>query len=124
MLERGRAMRQTLGVPTGGAVSPGLEQDYQDFINRYVFGEVWCRPGLDLRLRSAITVATLVAQGRSDQLVHHIKAALVNGVTPQEIREIIFHQAAYCGVILAAVAFKVADEILGPYDPVDNERAC
>jgi alkylhydroperoxidase/carboxymuconolactone decarboxylase family protein YurZ len=114
VLERGRAQRAQLGLQRPIPPPPGFDAEYQDFLDRYVFGSMWSRTGLDMRTRSAITVAMLMALGRSDQLGIHLHTALGNGLTPEELREIIFHGAVYCGVPSANAAFKVADEILGP----------
>ena len=99
---------------------PGVDEDYQDFLDRYVFGDVWCRDGLDLRTRSCVTVAMLTAMGRISQLRNHLRAAPGNGVTIDELKEIIFHSAVYCGVALAADAFKALDEVIADLHPRDS----
>ena len=72
--------------------------DFQDLITRYAWGEIWSRPGLDRRTRSAITLTALVALGRDDELAMHVRAALPNGLTADEIKEVLLHSAVYCGV--------------------------
>ena len=72
--------------------------DFQDLITRYAWGEIWTRPGLDRRTRSAITLTALVALGREDELAMHVRAALRNGLTPDEIKEVLLQCAIYCGV--------------------------
>jgi 4-carboxymuconolactone decarboxylase len=86
---------------------------FQDFITRCVWGEVWGRPGLDRRTRSCITVALLAALGHRTELAIHIRAALRNGVTADELREVLLQTAVYAGVPAANAAFAVAQEVLG-----------
>ena len=86
--------------------------DFQDFITRYAWGDVWARPGLDRRTRSAITLTALIALGRDHELAMHVRAALRNGLTPDEIGEVILHSAVYCGVPAANQAFAVAQKVL------------
>lgn len=84
----------------------------QDFISRNAWGTVWCRGGLDLKTRSLITVSMLTALGRAHELKGHIRGALNNGASMEEIREVLLHAAIYCGVPLASDAFRVAQEVL------------
>ena len=86
--------------------------DFQDFITRYAWGEVWSRPGLDRKTRSCITLTTLVALGRLDELELHVRAAVRNGLTEREIGEVFLQSAVYCGVPAANSAFAVAERIL------------
>jgi 4-carboxymuconolactone decarboxylase len=86
--------------------------DFQDFITRYAWGEVWSRPGLDRRTRSCITLAALVALGRFDELELHIRAAQRNGVANEEIKEVLLQCAVYCGVPAANSAFAVFQRVL------------
>jgi 4-carboxymuconolactone decarboxylase len=86
--------------------------EFQDLITRYAWGEIWTRPGLDRRIRSCITVAMLVALNRNDELALHIRAALRNGVTVDELKEILLQTAIYCGVPAANSAFGVAAAVL------------
>jgi 4-carboxymuconolactone decarboxylase len=86
--------------------------DFQDLITRYAWGEIWARPGLDRRTRSAITLTALVALGRLDELAMHVRAALRNGLEADEIKEILLQSAIYCGVPAANSAFAVAQEVL------------
>jgi 3-oxoadipate enol-lactonase/4-carboxymuconolactone decarboxylase len=85
--------------------------EFQDFITRYAWGEIWTRPGLDRRTRSAITITALVALGHENELAMHIRAALRNGLAPDEIKEILLHSAIYCGVPAANSAFAVATKV-------------
>jgi 4-carboxymuconolactone decarboxylase len=86
--------------------------DFQDFITRYAWGEIWARPGLDRRTRSCMTLALLVALGRLEELELHVPAALRNGLTEEEIKEVLLHAAVYCGVPAANSAFAVAQRVL------------
>ena len=89
-----------------------LTADFQDFITRYAWGEIWSRPGLDRRTRSCITITALVAMGREHELAMHVRAALRNGVTPDELREVLLQCAVYCGVPAANAAFAIAQRVL------------
>jgi 3-oxoadipate enol-lactonase/4-carboxymuconolactone decarboxylase len=87
-------------------------EDFQDLITRYAWGEIWTRPGLDRRMRSAMTITALVARGHYEELALHVRAALRNGLTEDEIAEVLLHSAIYCGVPAANAAFKVAQSVL------------
>jgi 4-carboxymuconolactone decarboxylase len=89
-----------------------LTADFQDLITRYTWGEIWSRPGIDRRMRSAITITALVALGRDEELAMHIRAALRNGLTEDEIKEVLLQSAVYCGVPAANSAFAIAQRIL------------
>ncbi|GGZ05748.1 3-oxoadipate enol-lactonase [Streptomyces poonensis] len=86
--------------------------DFQQFLTRYVWGEIWDRPGLDRRTRSCVTLTALVAGGHLEELAFHTRAALRNGLTPAEIKEVLLQAAVYCGVPAASSAFKVAQEVI------------
>ena len=86
--------------------------DFQDLITRYAWGEIWARPGLDRRTRSCITLTALVALGRDEELAMHVRAALRNGLTPDEIKEVLLQSAVYCGVPAANSAFAIAQRVL------------
>ena len=86
--------------------------DFQDLITRYAWGEIWARPGLDRRTRSAITMTALIAVGRFDELPMHVRAALRNGLTRDEIKEVLLQSAIYCGVPAANAAFAIAQRVL------------
>ena len=87
-------------------------EDFQDLITRYAWGEIWTRSGLDRRTRSAITMTALVARGHYEELALHVRAALRNGMTTDEIAEVLLHSAIYCGVPTANAAFRVAQRVL------------
>jgi 4-carboxymuconolactone decarboxylase len=86
--------------------------DFQDFITRYAWGEIWNRPGLDRCTRSCITITALVALGRFDELELHIRAAQRTGVANEEIKEVLLQCAVYCGVPAANSAFAVFQRVL------------
>jgi len=115
--ERGmKIRREVLGdahVDRAQANTTPLTREFQDLITRYAWGEIWARPGLDRRTRSCITVAMTVALNRPDELALHLRAALRNGVTVDELREILLQTVIYCGVPAAHMAFRVAEEVLG-----------
>jgi 4-carboxymuconolactone decarboxylase len=91
-------------------------EEFQDFITRYAWGEIWARPGLDRRTRSCITLTALVALNREHELAMHIRAALRNGLTRDEIKEVLLQSAVYCGVPAANGAFAVFREVLATLD--------
>ena len=95
-------------------------EDFQDLITRYVWGEIWSRPGLDRRTRSCITLTALVALGREHELELHVRAALRNGLTADEIGEVLLQCAVYCGVPAANGAFAIAQRVLETGDPVEG----
>ena len=86
--------------------------DFQDLITRYAWGEIWSRPGLDRRTRSCMTLTALIALGHERELEMHLGAALRNGVTIEEIKEVILQSAIYCGVPSANTAFAIAQRVL------------
>jgi len=90
--------------------------DFQDLITRYAWGEIWTRPGLDRRTRSCITLTALVAGGHQHELAMHVRAALRNGLTRDEIKEVLLQSAVYCGVPAANSAFAIAQEVLAEDD--------
>ncbi len=87
-------------------------RDFQDLITRYAWGEIWTRPGLDRKTRSCLTLTALVALGRDEELAMHVEAALRNGLTADEIKEVLLHAAIYCGVPAANSAFAIAQRVL------------
>ncbi len=115
--ERGMGVRrEVLGdehVNRAMAAATDLTADFQRLITRYVWGEIWTRPGLDRRTRSCITVAMLVALNRPEELELHLRAATTNGVTRAEIKEVLLQTAIYCGVPAANTAFAIAQRVLG-----------
>ena len=90
--------------------------EFQDLITRYAWGTIWTRPGLDRRSRSMITLTALVARGHHDELAMHLRAARRNGLTNDEIKEVLLQTAIYCGVPDANTAFRIANQVLAEYD--------
>jgi 4-carboxymuconolactone decarboxylase len=110
-----KVRREVLGdehVDRAIAGTTDFTRDFQDLITRYAWGEIWSRPGLDRRTRSAITLTALTALGHYDELATHVRAALRNGLTSDEIKEVLLQAAIYCGVPAANRAFAVAQEVL------------
>ena len=114
--ERGMVVRRAvLGdahVETALARRTALTDEFQDLLTRYAWGEVWDRPGLPRHTRSLLTIAMLVAANRPEELRLHLRAARNNGVTPDEIKEVLLHVAVYCGLPAANAAFHLAADEL------------
>ncbi|HTY83130.1 MAG TPA: 4-carboxymuconolactone decarboxylase [Silvibacterium sp.] len=107
--------REVLGdehVNRAHATETSFDADFQDLITRYAWGEIWARPGLSRHTRSLLTIALMVALNRGEELRLHLRAAANNGVSAEEIREVLMHCAIYCGVPAANAAFHAAKEIL------------
>lgn len=90
---------------------------FQDLITRYAWGDIWSRPGLDRRARSVAVLSSLIALGHHDEFAMHVRAALRNGLTPDEIVEVILQSAIYAGVPAANTAFAIARPLLDEIDP-------
>ncbi|MGW4466430.1 4-carboxymuconolactone decarboxylase [Micromonospora sp. NPDC004704] len=118
--EAGMAVRrQVLGdahVDRAVAGTDEFTADFQDFITRYAWGEIWTRPGLDRRTRSCITLAMLAALQHEEELAMHVRAALRNGLTREEILEVLLQVGVYAGVPAANRAFKVAQRTMQQED--------
>jgi 4-carboxymuconolactone decarboxylase len=118
MADRDEGMRVRREVLGDEHVNAAIERtseftaDYQDLITRYAWGEIWTRPGLDRRMRSAMAMTALIALGRFDELGMHVRAALRNGLSEDEIKEVLLQSAIYCGVPAANSAFAVAQRVL------------
>jgi 4-carboxymuconolactone decarboxylase len=114
--ERGmKVRREVLGdehVDAAVERTSEFTADFQDLITRYAWGEIWTRPGLDRRTRSAITLTALIALGRFEELRMHLRAALRNGLEEDELKEVLLQSAIYCGVPAANTAFALAQEVL------------
>jgi 4-carboxymuconolactone decarboxylase len=104
-----RAVLSDAHVDRGG---PEFSAPFREYVTRTAWGQVWSRPGLDLRTRSLVTVAIIAALRAEDELVLHLKGALRNGVTPEELQEVLLHVAAYAGAPAANTAFSVAAKVL------------
>ncbi|MFF3987861.1 4-carboxymuconolactone decarboxylase [Streptomyces sp. NPDC001797] len=110
-----KVRREVLGdahVDRALAQADEFSGDFQEFVTRYAWGEIWDRPGLDRRSRSCVTLTALVAGGHLEELGFHLRAALRNGLTPAEIKEVLLQAAVYCGVPAANSAFRVAQQVI------------
>ncbi|MBO0825173.1 MAG: 4-carboxymuconolactone decarboxylase [Actinobacteria bacterium] len=110
-----RVRREVLGdahVDRAVASTTEFTADFQDFITRYAWGDLWARPGLTRQQRSLVTLALLAGLGRHEEVAMHVRAALRNGLTPAEISEVLLHVAVYAGVPAANRAFVIADNTI------------
>jgi 3-oxoadipate enol-lactonase/4-carboxymuconolactone decarboxylase len=110
-----RVRREVLGdayVDRASASADEFTTEFQQLITRYAWGDIWTRPGLDRRTRSFITLTALVAGGHHEELALHLRGALRNGVTRDEIKELLLQTAIYCGVPSANTAFRIAQQVL------------
>lgn len=111
--------RSVLGdghVDRAEATKNPFDEEFQDLITRYAWGEIWSRPGLSRHTRSMLTIVMMVALNRGEELRMHLRAAANNGVTAEEIREVLLQCAVYCGVPAANSAFHAAREVLREQD--------
>jgi 4-carboxymuconolactone decarboxylase len=121
----GLAMRKTvMGAPH---VERSLEQvsDFsrpvQEMVTQFAWGEIWCRPGLDPKIRSMLNLAMLTALNKPHELAGHVRGAINNGVTEQEIQEVLLQTMAYCGAPAALESFRIADEVLSEFRTQQSE---
>lgn len=115
-----RVRREVLGdahVDRATAAITDVTRDFQRFITEYAWGGIWTRPGLDRRSRSIVTLTALVAGGHHEELAMHLRAARTNGLTPEEISEVLLQTAVYCSVPAANSAFRVAQQVLAEPHP-------
>jgi 4-carboxymuconolactone decarboxylase len=98
------------------ASTTGFNRDFQDFITRNAWGDIWMRPGLPRHTRSLLTLAMMVALNRGEEFRLHVKAAFNNGVTREQIKEVLLQSAIYCGVPAANTAFHIAAEVFKELD--------
>jgi 3-oxoadipate enol-lactonase / 4-carboxymuconolactone decarboxylase len=111
--------REVLGdahVDRANAAITDFTSDFQELITRYAWGGIWTRPGLDRRSRSMITLTALIARGHHEELAMHLRAAVRNGLTREEIKEVLLQSAVYCGVPAANTAFRIAQGVLTELD--------
>ena len=99
-----------------------FNREFQDLLTRYAWGEIWTRPGLPRRTRSLITLAAMVALNRGDELRLHLRAALRNGVSRAEIKEVLLQMAVYCGLPAANSAFHLAAEVFAELPGAAHRR--
>jgi 3-oxoadipate enol-lactonase/4-carboxymuconolactone decarboxylase len=107
-------------VDRAAAGTTPFTSDFQDLITRYAWGEIWTRPGLDRRSRSIVTLTALVALGHDEELALHVRGALRNGLSEEEIKEVLLQTAVYCGVPAANSAFRVAQRVMAEPDQEDH----
>jgi len=93
-----------------------FNEPFQEFLTRYAWGEIWTRPGLSLHDRSLITLGILIALNRPEEFRMHVRAALTNGVSREELREVLLHSSIYCGLPAANSAFPLAEEVFAEID--------
>lgn len=114
--DTGLALRHAMFGPGGAEQALAQASDFsrplQEIVTRFCFGEIWQRPGLEKRTRSMLTVAMLIAAGRMAQLPGHVRGALANGVTREELRELILHALLYCGIPAAVEATAICERAL------------
>lgn len=111
--------REVLGdahVDRANAAKNEFTEDFQDMITRIAWGGIWTRPGLSRQMRSAVTLTAMVAHGHWEEFAMHVRAALRNGLTREEIKEILLQTAIYCGVPSANTAFKTAQQVFAEMD--------
>jgi 4-carboxymuconolactone decarboxylase len=113
-----RAVLGDAHVDRAAATASDFTAPWQEFITRHAWGAVWTRDGLDRRTRSAVTLAVLTALGRENEIAMHVRAALGNGLTREEISEVLIHTAVYAGVPAANAAFAIAQ---GVCEEIDRE---
>jgi 4-carboxymuconolactone decarboxylase len=111
-----RAVLGDAHVDRAQARASAFNSEFQDLITRYAWGEVWTRPGLPRHTRSLITIAMMVALNRGEEFKLHVRAAFNNGVTRDEIKEVLLQCAIYCGVPAANTAFHMASEVFAQMD--------
>jgi 4-carboxymuconolactone decarboxylase len=107
--------REVLGadyVDARTAAATDFTREFQELITRYAWGEIWTRPGLDRKTRSCVTLTALIALGHEKEFAMHVRAARRNGLTRDEIKEVLLQVAIYCGVPTANRAFAIAGEVL------------
>ena len=107
-----RAVLGDAHVDLAEANKTEFTEDFQDFITRYAWGDIWSRPGLDRRTRSIVTLTALVSLRAENEIAMHVRGALRNGLTPEEIKEVILHTAVYAGVPAANSAFAIAQKVI------------
>ncbi|MBI1777956.1 MAG: 4-carboxymuconolactone decarboxylase [Proteobacteria bacterium] len=121
-----RVRRDVLGdahVERSLARRTSFNEEFQNLITRYAWGEIWTRPGLDRKTRSCITLAMMVALNRAEEFKLHVRAAFNNGLTQDDIKEILLQTAIYCGVPAANSAFHMAEEVFASLSKDRVEKA-
>jgi 4-carboxymuconolactone decarboxylase len=118
--------RKVLGdahVDRAIAATTALTEEFQSLITRYAWGEIWSRPGLDVRTRRVLVLGTLVALGQWEELAMHVRAALATGdLSANDVKEIALQQAIYCGVPAANAAFRIVSEVIAEINSASRAR--
>jgi len=120
LYDRGMAVRREVlsdsYVEQAAARTTDFTRDFQTLVTEFAWGTIWTRPGLDRRSRSMITLTALIARGRDEELALHIRAALRNGLSREEIKEVLLQTAVYCGLPDANAAFRIAQGVFEEAD--------
>ncbi len=111
-----RAVLGDAHVDRAESAKNAFSEPFQDLITRYAWGEIWSRPGLSRHTRSLLTLSMMIALNRGDEFRMHVRAALNNKVTREEIQEVLLQSAIYCGVPAANTAFHIAQEVFAEID--------
>jgi 4-carboxymuconolactone decarboxylase len=111
-----RAVLGDAHVDKAQSTKNAFNEPFQDLITRYAWGEIWSRPGLPRHTRSLVTLAMMVALNRNEEFRMHVRAAVNNNVTREEIQELLLQSAIYCGVPAANTAFHIAQEVFAEID--------
>lgn len=111
-----RAVLGNAHVDRAEARETAFSTEFQELITRYAWGEIWTRPGLDRKTRSCMTLSMMIALNRPDEFRLHVRAAFNNGLTRDDIKEVILQAAIYCGVPAANAAFHLAEEVFREID--------
>ncbi len=120
-----RVRREVLGeahVDRAIALTDAFTEPFQEYITRAAWGDVWARPGLDRRTRSMITLAALTAMRAEGEIAMHVRAAVRNGLTPDEIAEVLLHVSVYAGVPAGNAAFAIAQRTLADIGDADSDE--
>jgi len=118
-----RAVLGDAHVDRAIASTTSLTEDFQNLITRYAWGEIWTRPGLDVRTRRTLVIGTLVALGQLEELAMHVRAALSSGdLSADHVKEVVLQQAIYCGVPAANAAFRVIGEVIAEVNSTTRTR--
>jgi len=115
--------REVLGdsyVEQASAKTTDFTRDFQQIVTEFAWGTVWARPGLDRRSRSMVTLTALITLGHHDELALHLRGALRNGLTREEINEVLLQAAVYCGVPAGNAAFRVAQRVFDELEQQPN----
>lgn len=118
-----RAVLGDAHVDRAVASTTDFNRDFQDFITRYAWGDIWSRPGLPRHTRSLLTLALMVALNRVEEFRMYVRAAINIGVTRDQIKEVLLQSAIYCGVPAANSAFRIAAEVFADIDKESKTKS-